>query len=368
MVSLVNFVFCFEVNMENVLMKRCLLFICLLCSTFKGYSQANAERIGIYDTINVIDGFKNIENRLDDIDLRIRDMERGQQGILRQLEFNDGYKVYFDSCFSVINKEIGYSRVYFSNALKTLAVDIVTSDDFSSLKKYFNYLYISLIFIVFVFLLSVCILLYVMYKRIIVVNNSIISLRSNTEAYNVDHQKFRDDFKSDFDCSLEKIIQSLNKSDEDENRHQQILETKIEELLAYIKELIPKNTQEVSSNSELIGEENELRIDHSFVLKVANEINKMHMNLLAIGENLTGSQNLTRSLNRIKDNIRSRGYEWIEYNGLSYDSGLVVHASFVEDESMPKGEMIIFRVDQPEIRFKGEVIQMATVQVKQNLS
>ena len=106
-------------------------------------------------------------------------------------------------------------------------------------------------------------------------------------------------------------------------------------------------------------------IDHSFPLRVADEITRMENNLLRMDPNVKGHKQLLRSIERVRSNLQGQGYELVELLGKSYNDGLLVEADFAPDENLQPGERVISRVFRPEVRFGGEIIQIAKIQVSQ---
>lgn len=66
------------------------------------------------------------------------------------------------------------------------------------------------------------------------------------------------------------------------------------------------------------------------------------------------------------DEAKKDGYEITKLRGEQYDGSLSVEAEVVLDESLKPGEAVITRVNKPEIRLNGEVIQVAKVLVAQS--
>ncbi len=105
------------------------------------------------------------------------------------------------------------------------------------------------------------------------------------------------------------------------------------------------------------------KVDHAFPLRVADEINRMENNLHRMDSNVRGHKQLMRSIQRVRNNLQEQGYELVEFLGKPYNDGLLVEAEFTPDENLQPGEQVISRIYRPEVRFGGEVIQMAKIQV-----
>lgn len=120
-----------------------------------------------------------------------------------------------------------------------------------------------------------------------------------------------------------------------------------------------------SEGPEVSGEGNEP--DHGLALKVADEINRMENNLSRMDSTVKGHKQLTKSIERVRTNMKANGYELVALLGKPYDAGLLLEADFVEDESLAPGETLITRVNRPEIRYNGKMIQSAKIQVSQGV-
>ena len=107
--------------------------------------------------------------------------------------------------------------------------------------------------------------------------------------------------------------------------------------------------------------------DHGLALKVADEINRMENNLSRMDSTVKGHKQLTKSIERVRINMKANGYELVALLGKPYDAGLLLEADFVEDESLAPGETMITRVNRPEIRYNGKMIQSAKIQVSQGV-
>lgn len=108
-------------------------------------------------------------------------------------------------------------------------------------------------------------------------------------------------------------------------------------------------------------------IDHSLILKVADEIARIETNLSRMDTSVRGYKQLSASVRRIKDNFLVNGYEMIDMIGKHYKEGMKVIANFVLDETLKEGDQIITGVTKPQINYKGKMIQAAQITVSQNI-
>jgi len=103
--------------------------------------------------------------------------------------------------------------------------------------------------------------------------------------------------------------------------------------------------------------------DHSLPLKLADEIHRMRKRLAALPEETKGLKPLTKSLERLEEELQEQGYEIIDYTGLKYTENMSVSARFVPSDDLEEGQSIINKVVTPQVNFKGVLIRMADVEV-----
>ena len=108
-------------------------------------------------------------------------------------------------------------------------------------------------------------------------------------------------------------------------------------------------------------------LDHSLVLKVADEVTRLEVNLSRMDPSIRGYKILCKSIERIKDNMLANGYEIVEMLGKPYNEGMKVVANFVSDDTLAEGEQKITGIIKPQINYKGKMIQSAQITVSQNL-
>lgn len=106
-------------------------------------------------------------------------------------------------------------------------------------------------------------------------------------------------------------------------------------------------------------------LDHSLTLKVADEIVKIEMNLSRMDESVKGYKQLSRGVQRIKDNFRANDYEIVDMLGKPYQAGMKAAVTFVTDENLEPGQQIISRIIKPQVNYKQIMIQAAQIEVSQ---
>lgn len=108
-------------------------------------------------------------------------------------------------------------------------------------------------------------------------------------------------------------------------------------------------------------------LDYNLVLKVADEVTRLEINLSRMDPSIRGYKILCKSIERIKDNMLANGYEIVEMLGKPYNEGMKVVANFVSDDTLAEGEQKITGIIKPQINYKGKMIQSAQITVSQNL-
>lgn len=103
--------------------------------------------------------------------------------------------------------------------------------------------------------------------------------------------------------------------------------------------------------------------DHDLALAVCNELNRIENNLLAMDPKVRGHKQLRGCVRRVKEDLHVEGYEITELRGKPYDEGMQLEVAFAEDETLGSGERTIKRVNRPEVRYQGAIIQSGSVRV-----
>ena len=107
--------------------------------------------------------------------------------------------------------------------------------------------------------------------------------------------------------------------------------------------------------------------DHSLVLKIADEITRIELNLSRMDPSVKGLKQLAKGVERIKNNYLSKGYEIADMLNKPYNEGMRINADFVLDDNLEPGTRIITSITKPQVIYNGELIQKAIVTVTQNI-
>jgi len=103
--------------------------------------------------------------------------------------------------------------------------------------------------------------------------------------------------------------------------------------------------------------------DHRLPIKVGEEIHRMRKRIENMDKETKGLGALVNSINRLGEELIGNGYEMEDLMGKKYVDGMKMEARFVDNPDIPPGEERITDVLRPEIKYKGEVIQVAKVEV-----
>ncbi len=105
-------------------------------------------------------------------------------------------------------------------------------------------------------------------------------------------------------------------------------------------------------------------IDHSIPLKVSDEITRINAYANTLDPNSQDAKALKSSVKRLINTFKASQYEIIDLLGQKYDDGMKVSViSYIPDEKIQKGEEVISRIIKPLVKYKGEQIQAAQVDV-----
>ena len=136
-----------------------------------------------------------------------------------------------------------------------------------------------------------------------------------------------------------------------------------EELIMMCKQVLVSTNRQKNTNSVCTNAE----IDHSLILKMANEITSIELNLSRMDTSMKGYKQLSKAVERIKNNFLANGYEIIDMLGKPYNEGMKVVANFIPDETLKEGTQIITGIIKPQINYNGKMIQSAQITVSQNI-
>lgn len=104
--------------------------------------------------------------------------------------------------------------------------------------------------------------------------------------------------------------------------------------------------------------------DHSLALKVADELTLIERTISLMDTGTKGLKQLSRSLEKIKDNLSSNGYEIPVLLGKPFNQGMkIIPVSTIPDENLEAGVEIITKIIKPQVNFNDKMIQAAQIEV-----
>ena len=140
-----------------------------------------------------------------------------------------------------------------------------------------------------------------------------------------------------------------------------------EESLKLDGKLVGLLNQQLNVQANIPNNDSNNQMDHSLALKVADEIVRIEMNLSRMDASIKGHKQLSKAVERIKNNFLANGYEMVDMLGKPYNDGMKVVANFVSDENLKDGEQIITGIIKPQVNYNGRMIQAAQITVSQNI-
>lgn len=107
-------------------------------------------------------------------------------------------------------------------------------------------------------------------------------------------------------------------------------------------------------------------VDHSLVLKVADEVVRIQMNLLNMDPDIKGYKQLVRATESILDKLKASEYDIPPMLNKPYNDRMKAIATMILDENLAEGERVIRRILKPQINYQGKMVQAAEIVVAFN--
>ena len=158
----------------------------------------------------------------------------------------------------------------------------------------------------------------------------------------------------------ESAIESIRSAQDELGKAHKKIEEESVNLDSKLVDLLDRQVSSSETNAQVAP-------DHSLALKVADEIVRIELNLSRMDKSIKGYKQLSKAVERIKNNFLAKGYEITVMLGKPYNEGMRINADFVIDESLPLGTRTISSITKPQVVFKGEMIQKAIVTISQNI-
>lgn len=120
----------------------------------------------------------------------------------------------------------------------------------------------------------------------------------------------------------------------------------------------------IEQQKNAIPADSNVKPDHSLALKVADEITLIERNISLMDTGVKGLKQLSRSVDKIKDNLSANGYEIPTLLGKPFNQGMkIVPVSTIPDENLETGVEIISKIIKPQVNYNDKMIQAAQVEV-----
>ena len=104
--------------------------------------------------------------------------------------------------------------------------------------------------------------------------------------------------------------------------------------------------------------------DHSFYLRVAEEIHRMRVRIERMPQDTKGVVALANAIQRLEEELRLKGYEVFDLTGMEYNDGMTALVrDFIPMDDMPRGARRIVRTLKPQVKFNNSVISHGEIEV-----
>lgn len=163
---------------------------------------------------------------------------------------------------------------------------------------------------------------------------------------------------------LQTALNNVKQSEENIVKSDTALADKLLEVVEKLKE----NTQVLNfANSQELVQSPQSTVnkapDHGLALKLADEIHRMRKRIEALPQDTKGLKSLSKSLERLEEELNAQGYELVDYLGSDYSENMSINAKFVGSDEVESGQSIITKVVSPQVNYQDKMIRMANVEV-----
>lgn len=103
--------------------------------------------------------------------------------------------------------------------------------------------------------------------------------------------------------------------------------------------------------------------NNPLVFKVADEITRMRQRIASMPSDINGIAQLSKSLDRLEEELNIIEFEMPVLLNKPFDDGMTVKVRFIPSDNIKSGERIITKIIKPQINYKGQLVQIAEVEV-----
>lgn len=134
-----------------------------------------------------------------------------------------------------------------------------------------------------------------------------------------------------------------------------------------LETLLKEAEKEKSSlGQQLLQSQKKDGLSEKTVLTIAGDIARIENNLEHM-QDVPGRKQIAKAIERIKAYLKAEDYVIEPLLGKPYTEGMLMTATFLQDDSIPYGTSVITSVQKPQVNHAGRMIQAAIVTVKQNI-
>lgn len=319
-------------------MKRILLSIALIVSSI----YANAQNTVSTDKVDSLaqktimlqsrlrqcdDSMIMLKNLYQELNLKVNGIESNTSNLSRQYKMVDSIRMSVDSLYSLYS-ELGNKqqedKAYLVSQVEQTQQNIEINNNIINNRTIWG---IACFFFLFVAILLIILL----YRK-----------KSKKDSDSIDEVR-----------KTQKIL-------EDSQRGLQEESLKLDNKLL---EVVEKQLNDAKHHTAI--PESASETDHSLALKIADEIVRIEANLTRMDSTIKGHKQLSKAVERIKNNFSANGYEIVDMLGRPYIQGMKAAVTFVTDESLEPGIQVISKIIKPQVNYKQEMIQAAQIEVSQ---
>ena len=159
---------------------------------------------------------------------------------------------------------------------------------------------------------------------------------------------------------LQKLVEETSQELRNEFQEQQALQdSKLAELLESLSLVMPQPGQQQDGTQ---GDPGQQEIDHALALSLADELYKLVKRSRKLPEDET-TRDIKSSLSRSYKALKEKGYEIVDLEGRQYKEDMEARVEFVLTHELLPGEQVVSRVFKPLVKYRGNTIQEAEIEV-----
>jgi len=160
---------------------------------------------------------------------------------------------------------------------------------------------------------------------------------------------------------MQKMMEDTSREIRSEFQEQQALQdSKLAELLESLSLIMPEPGQEQEKEQ---GDSRSQEKDHSLALSLADELYKLVKRSRKLPAEDETTRDIKASLSRSYKALKEKGYEIVDLEGRQYKEAMEARVEFVLTHELLPGEQVVSRVFKPLVKYRGNTIQEAEIEV-----